>query len=378
LPPLIVLPASAVPSASAAGTAPGTGTGTGTGRGDDAAKPTKKRRFYKGLGYGSEAVYNPAYVLVNRGWDMMQLGDDRNDPWHFEYQKNAKNVFDNVIHAPSRISEEGWGKFAKQELLPLSWRQDTARWVPNYTLHLLGGGQTFAMLDEWFDAHGAPLPWAWSALTLMTAAFVNETIENGGVVGRNTDCLADLLVFDLGGILFFSIPEVREFFSRYVTIMDWSSPPVITYPKGELHNQGNYYAARWALPFYKPLGLFSYFGGAWTTFGLSWTFDGARSITATYGVGSTKLIGSATNYVENNVTFVPGAGLFYDRNGSLLASIKVANLPDYFLHLQAYPGLFPQLKWLGGFLQVSKNGNVIAGLTTTLGFGLGVRTGSMQ
>jgi hypothetical protein len=338
--------------------------------------PEKERYFFHGYDYGSESIYNPATVFVNRGFDMMQLGDDHNDPWHFDYATNASNVANNVLHAPSRIGEEGWNKFLKQEIFPFSWRQDTARWVPNYTLHLLGGGQTFAMLDEWFDAHHVPAPWAFSALTLMSAAFVNETIENGGVTGRNTDCLADLLVFDIGGILFFSSPAVRRFFSRHVKIMDWSQPPALSWPKFELRNQGNYYATRYALPFYERLGLFSYFG-AWTTFGLSYRV-GEYNLSVSGGAASTKLYGTATNLVENAVTFVPAAAIFLDRNGSLLASIKLADLPDYLLQLQAFPGMIPTAKWLGGFAAVSRNGHFLAGVSATIGFGVGFRTGNLQ
>ncbi len=332
--------------------------------------------FYHGYDFGSESTYNPATVLVNRGWDMMQLGDTLRDPWHFDYATNAANVVDNLAHAPSRVGEEGWGRFLSREIFPLSFTSATARWVPNYTLHLLGGGQTFAMLDEWFQAHAVPLPKLWSALTLMSAALVNESIENKGVTGRNTDCIADMLVFDLGGILLFSSPAVRQFFSRQIELMDWSTPPVLTWPHLELHNHGNYYAARWPLPFAKQVALFSYFG-AWTSFGLSYKRDDGYGLSLSAGGASTKLIGSQPNLVENTVTFVPAVGLFFDRRGSLLASLKVADVPDYFVQAELFPGLIPRVKWLGGFVSVAKTGHFVAGLTTSLGFGLGGRFGEM-
>ena len=71
--------------------------------------------------------------------------------------------------------------------------------MPNYSLHLLGGGVTYAALDEWFQDRDIPIPKLWSALTLMSAAFLNETLENHGVHGYNTDALADLYVFDVAG-----------------------------------------------------------------------------------------------------------------------------------------------------------------------------------
>ena len=40
--------------------------------------------------------------------------------------------------------------------------------------------------------------------TLFAANLLNETLENNGVVGPNTDALADLYVFDLAGAVLFS------------------------------------------------------------------------------------------------------------------------------------------------------------------------------
>ncbi len=333
--------------------------------------------FYHGYDFGSESTYNPASVLVNRGWDMMQLGDTHHDPWHFDYAGNASNVLDNLAHAPLRVGAEGWGRFLRQEIFPLSFSSATARWVPNYTLHLLGGGQTYAMLGEWYRAHGVPLPQLWSAVTLMSAALANESIENKGVHGRNTDCIADMLVFDIAGMLLFSAPAVRRFFSRELELLDWSPPPVLSWPNFELHNHGNYYAARWSLPFAKQLALFSYFG-TWTSFGLSYKLPDGHSVSVAAGGASTKLIGSQPNLVENVVTFVPAVGVFIDRRGSLLASLKVADVPDYFVHAELFPGLVPRAKWLGAFAAFARNGHFVAGVTTTLGFGVGGRLGLME
>jgi len=131
-----------------------------------------------------------------------------------------------------------------------------------------------------------------------------------------------------------------------------------------------------ALAVRQAIALFSYFG-TWTSFGLSYKREDGYGVSVSAGGASTKLIGSQPNLVENVVTFVPAVGLFLDRRGSLLASIKVADIPDYFVHAQLYPGLIPRAKWLGGFAAVAKSGHFVAGLTTTLGFGLGGRFGEM-
>jgi hypothetical protein len=109
-----------------------------------------------------------------------------------------------------------------------------------------------------------PAPRVFSAVTLMASAFVNESLENKGFVGFNTDCIADIWVFDIGGMILFSFDWPNRFFSHTIVIADWSLQPSFTLPNGELHNVGNYFAAKWALPFYRRLSLFAWYGEATT------------------------------------------------------------------------------------------------------------------
>src|SRR6185503_1896382 len=244
--------------------------------------PERSRYFYFGYDYGTQSLYSPLWVFVNRGYDVLQDRVGSRNVFHLEYRHNAENVLDSLAHPFSRIPYFGWKAFVTQELLPLSYTKDTVRWAPNYALHLFGGGTTYTAMTEWFEAHDVPLPRLFSAMTLLAAAFLNEAIENKGVVGTNTDCIADIYFFDLGGILLFSFDAPNRFFSRTVTISDWSLQPSFTLPKGELHNQGNYFAAKWPLPFYPRLRLFSWFGEA-TTGGLSFAVNDEYSVSAVVG-----------------------------------------------------------------------------------------------
>ena len=181
---------------------------SGSARADEPTPP--KHYFYKGYDYGSQALYNPLYVFLNRGFDIFQLRPN-NSLFDQNWRLNSGNVADNMAHPFSAIGSEGWGKWLKEEIFPLTYGLHGARWAPNYGLHLVGGRQTFAMLSEWYDAHGVPLPALFSIATLFTAAFVNESLENKDVKGVNTDCLADLYVFDVLGVLLFSSDTVRGF-----------------------------------------------------------------------------------------------------------------------------------------------------------------------
>jgi len=219
------------------------------------------------------------------------------------------------------------------------------------------GGQartTYTALAEWYEAHGVPGPHWFSAGTLLASAFVNETLENKGVVGDNTDAIADFFFFDIGGIILFSFDWPNEFFSKTLIVADWSLQPSFTYPNFDLHNQGNYFSVKFPLPFYQRLRLFSYMGLG-TLFGLSYQLDGQYSVSGAAGTVASRLVSTSLKNADNDVEFAKSAGLFVDRNNSLLASFQITNVQDYFLHFNLYPNVFatPQL---GMWAVVDKSG----------------------
>jgi len=363
-------PAPAVPPAPALTASPAPPSAA-TPASPTAAPPAPARYFYFGFDYGTQAMENPLWVLVNRGYDVLQDHVAPRDVFNFRYGPNGANIARNVGNPFPAISDDGWGKFLREEIFPLSYTGDTARWIPNYSLHLIGGGVTYAALDEWFRDHDVPLPKLWAGLTVMAAGFLNETLENNGLVGYNTDCLADLYVFDLGGILLFSFDTPRRFFSRTVVISDWSLQPALTFPRGELHNVGNYFAAKWAIPFYPRLRLFSWFGEA-TTAGLSFAIDAEYSISAAAGGAAIHLVNQNTHTLENKVSFAPTAAVFLDRKESLLASLQVTDVDDYFIHLNLYPhALFARGPGIGFWFVADKQGRVALGLSMALLLGMG-------
>ena len=205
----------------------------GARAGDDdggAADSKPPRYFYQHYDYGSQALYSPVWVFLNRGYDVLQDHVATRNILDQHYRTNTGNVLRNLANPFPAISADGWKTFLTEEIFPLSFTQHTARWVPNYTLHLIGGGTTYTALAEWFDDRSVPLPHLWSGLTLMASALVNETIENKGIVGYNTDAIADIWVFDIAGMILFSFDAPNRFFSREVVISDWSLQPTFTLP----------------------------------------------------------------------------------------------------------------------------------------------------
>jgi len=348
-----------------------------------AADPTPTTKpeafFYKGYDYGVQSLYSPIYAMVNRGFDAIQLRANRTPMVSIQ---DAQNVLDNLADPFPAIryyGEDGWGSFLKQEVFPLTFNTTNARWLPNYGLHLLGGGQTYAWMREWFVARDAP-EWAaaiFSGAATMTAALVNESIENKGVVGFNTDAIADIYVFDLGGIVLFSFESVRRFFSKTLILSDWSLQPSLTYPRGHLHNVGNYYSLKAPIPFVPRLALFVY-GGVASMGGLSFKIDREYSISAAAGGRISKFENAGGDAaVQNVVTFRPSGALFLDRNESLIASVQVSDIRDYTFAMNLYPNAIVHTEpGLGTWTVVGKDGRWLVGLSYTHAFGVGIGLGT--
>jgi hypothetical protein len=335
----------------------------------------RKRYFYKGYDYGSQSLFNPMHVLLNRGFDTLQLRQDHNI-FHYPYLIDARNVAENVVNPTYSLDAHGWGRWATTELLPQGWTTERARWLPNYGLHLLGGGVTFAALREWYEDHGAPVPGVFSAVTVYAAAFINEMFENRLTVGPNADAISDLLVFDAIAVIAFSFDSVQEFFSKRVIVSDWSLQPAFTIPSGGLHNVGNYYSVKIPVPYYERLRMFGYMGQA-SMVGLSYQLDGHYSLSAAGGVRIER-VENALYPGDVVVSLRPAGALFLDRDESLLASIHVADIRDYLVHMNLYPNAFLHTNpGIGAWTALGREGHWLVGLSFTRSIGFGVGAGTL-
>ena len=340
------------------------------------ARPEGAPYFYQGYDYGSQALESPLWVFLNRGFDVLQdqTGARGRDILAQDYRVDAKNVGKNLVNPFPAIKARGWGRFLREEIFPLSYTQESARWVPNYGLHLVGGGTTYVALSEWFRYHHVPAPEVFSAGTLLASAFLNETLENKGVVGYNTDAIADFFFFDIGGIILFSFDWPKVLCSKYLIVSDWSMQPAFTYPDFNLHNQGNYYSVKWPIPYLEQLRLFTTIGLG-TLGGLSYKFDREYSISGGVGNMATRLVPTSATNADNVVIFKYAAGIFLDRNESLLASLRLTDVEDYTVNFNLYPNAFGARE-LGLWGVVDRNGRFVFGasFSHSLGLGLGIGT----
>ena len=318
--------------------------------------------FYTGKDYGSEAMYNPVNLILNGGFDMIQV-ENKRDLKKFPFAAGYQNVFRNLGNPLKAIRDYGWKNFLRDQILPLSLNKRNAQFFPNYTLHLIGGGMEFAAMEEWYDYHHYPVPGLLSFVTMAVYHLTNETVENGNYYGEDVDPIADIYVFDLGGILLFTSDNVREFFSKTLNLADWSLQPSFSIRNGELHNNGQFFSMKWKLPFSDHWHLFYYFGTNGVG-GLSYKFDNGEAISFGAGLAASDLITLDAKSNKKTLGFVGNFGLFIDRNNSLLAGLSVTIKTDYMINLNIYPGIIKIGNFSPGlWAAYNQNGNIVYGLT---------------
>ncbi len=293
--------------------------------------------FYRGYDYGNQALFNPAYVLLSGGFDMIQVGNRRNIK-DFPYNIAVKNIWKNLSDPFTPINNYGWWNFIKDQVLPLSLNKKNAQFWPNYTLHLIGGGMEYAALEEWFEYNKYPYPEWLSAFTIMSYHLINEVAENGTHVGDDVDPIADIYIFDIGGILLFTSKSVRRFFAEDLNLADWSQQPSFSVRNGELHNNGQFFSVKWKFPFSDSWHAFYYFGTNGVG-GLSYKFKDGTGLSLGLGLAASDLILLDEKTNKKTLGLVGNFGFFYDKNNSLLASIAVTIKTDYMINVNIYPGL---------------------------------------
>jgi hypothetical protein len=241
--------------------------------------------------------------------------------------------------------------------------------VSNYQLHLFGSGMVSRRLAEWFDDQGVPYPDLFADVSLMSAHFMNEMVENDGQRTLNEDATTDLLIFDVAGIALWRADWMQRAFSGSVQLTNWPGQPSYNPSSGTLENTGQYFVLRTPIPYVKHWRLFYLFG-----------LSGVAGVTRDLGGGSALSLGLG---LDNNVvtdtlgtrsTLRPKAGLYYDKDGSLLWSISAGGPSSVTSRVtfNAYPGALRVGPVSPGFwVQLPKGGTMRFGLVSRWGVGLG-------
>ena len=336
-------------------------------------QPGIDRFFYHGYGYGSDRMIHPIRLILNGGFGILQVENRDNTLDEIDYRTGAENVYDNLRYPFKAIKEEGLTEFIVTQILPFSVNSKKAYYWPNYTLHLIGGGMSYRMMHEWFEAHRFPYPTIHALLTISAYHLLNEVVENSAFVGYNTDPIADMYIFNPAGILLFSSDRVSRFFSNTLNMADWSFQVSYDPWNNTIENNGQNFVMKYWFGERERYGLFYHFG-THGEIGLSVKRDNGDCFSFGAGLIANKLIDLSDDSNIRSLTaeMVPSAGVFYDRNNSLLASLIYSRKQDYMLRLNIYPGLLSLKSFTPGiFLAIDQDDKIGMGITLSyIPFGL--------
>lgn len=313
-------------------------------------------------------MINPGSLIINGGFDILQSATHSRDISTINFNEGATNLWRNLRDPFTQINKFGWHRFISQEVFPLSLNLEKAQWFPNYTLHLIGGGMDTRMMYEWFIYHEMPYPALWAGLTSAAYHFINESVENDAFVGPNVDPISDIYIFDLGGSILFTSDAVAEFFSETLHMTSWPGMPAWNPTYNTLENNSQFYIMKYKLPFTERTSLFYHFGDN-GMLGLSYLQDNNESITMSAGFATRELRTVDVTNGARTVTVSLGwiAGIFYDRDNSLLASFMASNRVNEKLRLNLYPGVIDLFGGsVGFFASIGRGNHFIAGITMQL------------
>jgi hypothetical protein len=179
--------------------------------------------------------------------------------------------------------------------------------------------------------------------------------------------VADLYLFDLGGVVVFSLDPVARFFAEKLHANVWPSQAALTAPDFELANNANNLVFKFPLPFTDRFSLF------WRT-----AIGSHLGLTTHMSDGYDLSVGLGADASRQNLDPVTGkesvdirmsASAYLDRGGSVLASLHWSEVDHRLVAVNVYPGVLHAD--FGAWVNVDRGGAFQFGLSHRLALGLG-------
>jgi len=296
--------------------------------------------FYKGQSYGSESQFNPIHSFLNYTLDTLQVPKSFDDD---NLNKRWEDVRWNLSHPRAAIQMEGGlAAFVNRQIFP--YRLTENDWIPNYSLHLLGGGMTWRKNAEWFESHGFPFPKLSAFVAITAAELFQEIVEKKST--WHDDEIADVYLFRPAGILLFAWEPFARFAADTLQLQSWGYQPMYALDfersnakRGRIINTGENFFIRPNIFKSERLKPFVFFGMT-NLFGFSYSAKGTDRIS--WGIGTAMLKAKPTEMRLSG-------GIFLDRNNSLLASLILNGTDNLALRLNIHPGtIFGKSPWSPG------------------------------
>ena len=326
--------------------------------GDDGDQPYY---FYHALPYGSESLVGPTRMITNGGFGILQMENRSNQIDDIQWANGWENLWKNLLNPWDSIEAKGWWNFVKSELLPFSVDGASAKYWPNYTNHLIGGGMGYRNMREWYRHRGYEHEKRWALATITVYHFLNEVVEMNDKTNWRVDPVADMYIFNIGGVLLFESDRVARFFGETLNMRDWSFQPLFDPRNGTLEGVGQNYMMRLRLGRTTPWHLFYHWGNS-GELGLSREIGGGHSLSAGAGFVAKNL--ENVDGISETAQLASTFGMFWDRNGSLMASFLYTKDKDYRYRVNVYPGVVKLGALRPGFTFIStRTKEFVAGVT---------------
>ncbi len=320
--------------------------------------------YYSGKDYGSEAIYNPVNQVISGGFDMIYISRQSSEIDSLRLPSGFRKVF--LSLREPRVAVEcciGWNKFIRSEIL---FSLKNGQWLPNYSLHLIGGGMEYARLTDYYSYHNIKHPRVWAFATSTIEHLLNEAVETASWELHSYGAVSDLYFFNTIGIIAFSFESVQRFFAEDLIVRSWLSQTAYSIRDNSIKNIGQYYSFKWQPPFMKDYSLFTHMGAGFLVGAGHTKNDQTISIGAGFRTHKVYIYDTDSNL--ETITTRPAVGFFVDRNNSLLGSFVYTHGSDFHenLKLEIYPGFikmpFNNLK-MGFWINASYDYPAYAGIT---------------
>ena len=320
--------------------------------------------YYSKQPYGSEAFYNPVNLSVSYFLDTVQLSQNFDTS---DFDNRWDTVMHNLGNPAGAIKEEGGSKrFINRQIFPIDREHSNESFaiIPNYFLHLLGGGMVYRKDAEYFKAHGYRYPRLSAAGIAMTAEILQEVVEKKSTTAD--DEVADVFIFRPIGLLLFSNDRIAGFVADNLQPAIWPYMNMYDINEKKIMNAGINYVLRprglsWEnVRFFSFIGLNNLLGFSHRTGNESWLSWGA---------------GMATEKIDLDLDIAAelraSAGLFYEKNNSLLWSVIYNGTEELKLRINIYPLQLKPFNHVGFYSGLSNDNTFSAGIMFNFPVGAG-------
>lgn len=330
---------------------------------------------------GSDQYVGPVDVLLNKGFNMAQAVN--RDRAIFSTDYGFAHVRNSVAHPVRSIHETGgWGSWLEEQIVPIqavTWIRsgfdwgaaDNMTWFPNYFGHFIEGGITHRRLAEKLRSRGVPLATALAGITTMGAAVLNEAYTHPNLAQGTGGTVADLYVFDLGGVIAFSFDPVARFFAETLHADVWPSQASLSVPGLELVNNANNLVFKIPIPWVDRASVFIR-TAVGSHVGPTLHLHDGLDLSLGFGADTERQKIDPVTGAES-VDLRLSSSLYLDRGGSVLASVYWSQVDHRRLSLNVYPGVLHRS--FGAWAVFARDGSVQLGVSHRAALGLGLGAG---